>query len=425
MLEGLEGYEHERLPLSTQRRPLRALPSIAARRRAAQPGGARRGPGARPRRHERHPRAAPTRYADGVVDAGLHLLRGASRPSKRLVRRAVRGAVRASAVTICTSQLEHDELAALVEPRPAAHGDRGGADTRRQGGRRRRARRASAWETDHLALFAAELEERKDPLGAVEAVRAARREGADLVLLVAGEGSLRPTVQAEAGDGIRVLGFRHDVGRLMSAANLFVLPSNREGLSLALLEAMSRSLVPVVAAGAGNPEAVGDTGIVVPPGDVDALAVPWPASRVSRRSGRVWRRRRGSGSSPSSESSASSATWRTCTSARSDEAAGREAGGNGPAQHRCAGELPRPAGDAPALSRPARRGPALPPRPRRLPDARGGADPARRGPAEALVAPRHVHRQRGVLSAATTRPGPATCGWSTWARTSASPRSTS
>src|SRR4029079_17117378 len=111
-----------------------------------------------------------------------------------------------------------------------------------------------------------------------------------LVLLVAGDGSLRPAVQAEAGDGVRGLGFPHEVGSLMSAASVFVLPSRREGLSLALLEAMSRSLVPVVAAGAGNPEAVGDTGIVVPPGDVDALAsaltglarVPEERARLAR-----------------------------------------------------------------------------------------------------------------------------------------------
>ena len=273
LLEGLEGYEHERLPLSAQRRPLRALPSIAARRRPL--SRAARGADLVHVHGDTSAVLAPRPPGTPMVWSthGLHLLRRASGPPKRVVRRAVRGAVRASAVTICTSQLEHDELAGLVDAPerlrtviagvPAPDGNADAAAVRAELG---------LGDQTTVALFAAELEERKDPLGAVEAVRRARRDGADLVLLVAGEGSLRPAVQAEAGDGISVLGFRRDLGRLMSAADVFLLASTREGLSLALLEAMSHSLVPVVAAGPGNPEAVGDTGLVVPPGDVDALA---------------------------------------------------------------------------------------------------------------------------------------------------------
>ena len=51
-----------------------------------------------------------------------------------------------------------------------------------------------------------------------------------------------------------------------------MLPSAREGLSLAVLEAMAAGLPAVVADGAGNPEAVGDAGLVVPTGDGTALA---------------------------------------------------------------------------------------------------------------------------------------------------------
>ena len=68
--------------------------------------------------------------------------------------------------------------------------------------------------------------------------------------------------------------------RLLAAADAFVMPSEREGLSLAVLEAMGRGLPVVVSDGAGNPEAVGDAGIVVPLGDVSALAAALaPAGR--------------------------------------------------------------------------------------------------------------------------------------------------
>jgi glycosyltransferase involved in cell wall biosynthesis len=63
-----------------------------------------------------------------------------------------------------------------------------------------------------------------------------------------------------------------DVDRLLTAADVFVLPSSREGLSFALLEAMARGVAPVVSDGAGNEEAVGGAGIVFPLGNVEALA---------------------------------------------------------------------------------------------------------------------------------------------------------
>lgn len=97
-------------------------------------------------------------------------------------------------------------------------------------------------------------------------------------LLVVGQGHLEESLKrrvAELGIGRAVyfLGMRNDIPHLLAALDLFVLPSLSEGLSVALLEAMSVAL-PVVASGVGgNLEIVenGYTGLLVPPRNPAAL----------------------------------------------------------------------------------------------------------------------------------------------------------
>jgi glycosyltransferase involved in cell wall biosynthesis len=69
------------------------------------------------------------------------------------------------------------------------------------------------------------------------------------------------------------LGFRRDVASLLAQCDLFVQPSVRDAFPTAVLEAMGAGL-PVIASRVGGiPEMVdeGITGILVPPGDADAL----------------------------------------------------------------------------------------------------------------------------------------------------------
>jgi glycosyltransferase involved in cell wall biosynthesis len=124
----------------------------------------------------------------------------------------------------------------------------------------------------YVALFVGELSERKQPVEFAEAVARARDEEPRIVGALAGGGPLQGRLERMAGDGLKLLGERSDVTGLLAAADVFVLPSLWEGLSYAALEAMSLGRALIVSDGPGNPDAVGDAGLIFPVGDVEALA---------------------------------------------------------------------------------------------------------------------------------------------------------
>jgi glycosyltransferase involved in cell wall biosynthesis len=74
---------------------------------------------------------------------------------------------------------------------------------------------------------------------------------------------------------VRFLGLRQDIPTLLSVMDIFAMPSLSEGLSIALLEAMAAAKPVVATDVGGNPELVasGETGLLVPPSDADALAM--------------------------------------------------------------------------------------------------------------------------------------------------------
>jgi glycosyltransferase involved in cell wall biosynthesis len=73
---------------------------------------------------------------------------------------------------------------------------------------------------------------------------------------------------------VHFTGFRHDLASWIGGLDMLVHPAEMEGLGVSLLQAAAAG-VPVITSRAGGlPEAVQDgvTGILCPPGDVDALA---------------------------------------------------------------------------------------------------------------------------------------------------------
>jgi glycosyltransferase involved in cell wall biosynthesis len=97
--------------------------------------------------------------------------------------------------------------------------------------------------------------------------------------LVVGDGPDRALIETEIGglglsDLVELCGERDDVHELLALADVFVLSTRSEGLPLSILEAMAAGLPVVASAVGGVPELVvdGETGLLVPPDDVAALA---------------------------------------------------------------------------------------------------------------------------------------------------------
>jgi glycosyltransferase involved in cell wall biosynthesis len=119
----------------------------------------------------------------------------------------------------------------------------------------------------------------KGHLVLLRALAQARGSVPGVRLDLAGRGPLEPALKAYARelgleDAVRFLGFVSPVQRAVEDAAIVVVPSLGEGFGMVALEAMERSRPVIASAVGGLPEIVldGETGLVVPSGDADALA---------------------------------------------------------------------------------------------------------------------------------------------------------
>ncbi len=113
-------------------------------------------------------------------------------------------------------------------------------------------------------------------------LRAASRLAADdpaLRFVLVGDGPLRGALESLAGelglaDRVRFPGLQQDVRPFLANFDVYLMSSQFEGLPLALLETMAAAVPLVATAVGGIPEVVADgvEGLLVPPGDVEALA---------------------------------------------------------------------------------------------------------------------------------------------------------
>ncbi len=108
---------------------------------------------------------------------------------------------------------------------------------------------------------------------------ASRAELAALHLLVIGDGELRDQLRRRVDElgltgRVHFAGARRDLGNILGAIDMFLMPSLWEGLPLSLVLAMGAGLPVVASKVAGIPEVVQDnvSGLLVDPGDAAQLA---------------------------------------------------------------------------------------------------------------------------------------------------------
>jgi glycosyltransferase involved in cell wall biosynthesis len=152
------------------------------------------------------------------------------------------------------------------------------------------------------AVTVARINPEKDIANFVRAAALVARADGAFRAEVAGEGPCLPEVrrlvaEAQVESTVRFLGLVRDVPGLLGRSGMFVLPSLNEGISLTLLEAMAVGLPVVATCVGGTPEVVEDgvSGLLVPPGDPEALAAAILRLRrdsaLARRLGEAGRRR--------------------------------------------------------------------------------------------------------------------------------------
>jgi glycosyltransferase involved in cell wall biosynthesis len=222
-----------------------------------------------------------TAHASGSIGEVAHLSRQGPLGAARLA--ALR---RLAAAFVAVSEPIRDELVGAGIPGARIRRIPNGVDTSRfapvGAAERARLRRAAGLPAGALAIYAGRLAPEKGADVLLDAW-AALAPAAPATLCLVGDGPERAALEARARalgieDRVRFAGAREDVAPWLRAADLFVLPSRTEGLSVALLEAMACGLAVVATDVGATREAAGAGGaVVVPPGRPDALAVAMAA----------------------------------------------------------------------------------------------------------------------------------------------------
>ncbi|MCX6083945.1 MAG: glycosyltransferase [Caldiserica bacterium] len=150
----------------------------------------------------------------------------------------------------------------------------------RDSARHERLRASLGFPGAFVFLAAARLERAKGIDILLDASSLMHLQGRNVAVLIAGDGSQRAELEAQASTlrlgerSVRFLGAREDIPDLMEAVDALVLPSRWEGLPMVLLEAGAAGL-PVIATNVGGVAEIvrnGTTGFLVSPDDPEALA---------------------------------------------------------------------------------------------------------------------------------------------------------
>src|SRR5438046_3081550 len=122
------------------------------------------------------------------------------------------------------------------------------------------------------AIFSGALIERKGIHHLLEAWYRLNLKDAELWLIGSVHEEARPFLKKFWRDNIRTIGFARDVEKYLSQATIQIFPSQLEGSAKVTYEAAACGLPQVLTRESGDVVRDGIEGIIVPPGDVDAIA---------------------------------------------------------------------------------------------------------------------------------------------------------
>lgn len=132
-------------------------------------------------------------------------------------------------------------------------------------------------EDDFVVLTVAEFIKRKNYTTSLKAIAEIKNE--NVKYLICGRGVLEDELKQQIDDlGIRdkvvMLGYRKDINKIMQVSNVFLLPSNQEGLCLSIIEAMNFALPIVTSRVRGCQDLVeeGENGFLEEKNDYQAYA---------------------------------------------------------------------------------------------------------------------------------------------------------
>ncbi|MAG57458.1 MAG: hypothetical protein CMJ83_14295 [Planctomycetes bacterium] len=138
-------------------------------------------------------------------------------------------------------------------------------------------RRRRAVGDPYRVLAVGRLDPVKDYASLLQAFASMHGRGPEDRLVIAGDGPERDGLRLAAQragivDSVEMPGLVRDPSRLYGEADVFVQSSLYEGMSNTIAEAMASGLPVIATAVGGNPDVVGDAGILYRSGDVSALA---------------------------------------------------------------------------------------------------------------------------------------------------------
>jgi glycosyltransferase involved in cell wall biosynthesis len=125
----------------------------------------------------------------------------------------------------------------------------------------------------------AKLRAEKDHQSLIRAIAKMKKSGVVADLTIVGDGPESVALNALAvelgvDNQIRFIGYSNDIWSYLSKSKIFILPSRIEPFGIVVLEAMAAG-VPIIATRADGPSSLiedGSNGILIPIGDIDAMA---------------------------------------------------------------------------------------------------------------------------------------------------------